>query len=166
MSCLEELQKKQEPITLEKMAAIQKEYEHKEKNTEKLIFEHVFQSVIVKYLTEKIGEKGAANEFSLIWDYQGYFFYKAWTLNGDLIGITMSDSLSNEFRDYVKERMDTLFPDYIVVCEFILKNNGFCWSKKKNLVIKMYRKDTQEKKEDVNVSENDVLLTSLQDRQL
>ncbi len=159
MSCLEEFQAKQEPITLEKMAAIQKEYEEREKNKEALIYECVFQRNLVKYLTAKIGEKGPANEITMTWNYLEDFIYRSWDINGTYYGVNMSDSASKRFREYIKGRLDTIFPDYNVSCEF-KRITGFCWTNKKQLSILLVRKDQPAAEVQAKeTSEKDVLLT-------
>ena len=160
---------KGEQITIEKMIELQKAYEEREKNIDKIIFDSVVGNILDYFLDYKIGIQGPATTFSFTMDYQGYIHGRRWWINNRWVEMKMDDSKAEKLLEYVKERLQHVFPDYVVCCEFKMKNNGFCFRKQKNIWIGLGRRDyvkaenTKEKVEaqpkQEKVSEKDVLLS-------
>ena len=113
-----------ERITVADMEKLQKAYEEREKNMDTIIFDSVIDSTIKQFLAEKIGPKGPATTFSFCMDYQGYILGTRWWINNRWVSMTMDDSKSQKLLEYTNERLTKMFPDYVVVCEFKIKNNN------------------------------------------
>jgi hypothetical protein len=122
----------------------------------------VVGNILDYFLDYKIGIQGPATTFSFTMDYQGYIHNRRWWINNRWVEMKMDDSNSKKLLEYVKERLDHVFPDYVVCCGFRMKNNGFCWRNQKNIWIGLARKDyleAENKKEKGEVTEKDVLLS-------